>query len=323
MYRRIKGLGLALCAVLALSAALTSAAQARFYYSAEHTILSGGQKSGTTDVFTAGSGFGGVTCTTVEFSGTAVGGESESQVITPAYKGCKDSFGRTVDIDNSGFTYEFTQEEQVNLAGSLTLTITSGGSVVCTVAITSPQTDNGITYTNLGGTNGIEVTRHSTNVASTTSGGFFNCGISNGTHTEGTYDGTAVITAKDTGGAAAEFQVGDRQLNVRPAGGGAKLSFVGSAQNTVKTIEVVNAGTLVANMGEHTIREGGVQAEGNFKIVGGTCNPTLQEDLNAGETCTVTVKFISGLAGKAATYRLTYGNRLCNKTQEATLAIES
>jgi hypothetical protein len=207
---RIKTLGFALVAALALTAVMASAASAQFTSNKEHTILSGSQKTGTNDVFTAGSGFGGITCENATFSGTAQNKSETTQVITPNYSTCKDSFGRTVDLDNNGLTYTFTSgagKGTVHVSGEMTLTVTSGGSVVCTVVIKAQEGNNGITYTNLGGTSGVEVTSHSNNVKNTTSGGFFNCGISNGEHSSGTYDGVSVITGKDTSGAAAEISV--------------------------------------------------------------------------------------------------------------------
>jgi hypothetical protein len=210
MNRKLKALGLALVAALALTAVMASTASAQFTSNKTHTILSGTQKTGTNDIFTAGSGFGGITCENATFSGTAQNTSETTQVIQPVYSNCKDSFGRTVDVDNSSLTYTFTSgagKGTVHVSGGMTLTVTSGGSVVCTVVIKSPQTNNGISYTNLGGTSGVETTTHATNVKSTTSGGFFNCGVSNGEHTAGTYDGTAVVTGKDTSGAAATITV--------------------------------------------------------------------------------------------------------------------
>jgi hypothetical protein len=216
MNRKIKALGLALVAALALTAVMASTASAQFTSNKEHTILSGSQKEKTNDIFTAGEGFGGITCENATFSGTATDGDEPTQVITPSYSTCKDSFGRTVDLDNgeaedkNTLTYTFTSGEnkgKVDVTGKMVLTVTSGGSVVCTVEIKNPQTNNGITYTNLGGTKGVEVTSHATNVVTVTSGGFFNCGIGNGEHKAGTYDGVSIITGKDTSGAAAEISV--------------------------------------------------------------------------------------------------------------------
>jgi uncharacterized membrane protein len=210
MNRKIKALGLALVAALALTAVMASVASAQFTSDKEHTILSGEQKKGTNDVFTAGSGFGGITCETATFSGTSTGTSAETQVITPNYSNCEDTFERVVDLDNSSLTYTFTSgagKGTVHVTGSMTLTVTSGGTVVCTVEIKAQNGNNGISYTNLGGTKGVETTTHSTNVKSTTSGGFFNCGVSNGEHTNGTYDGTSVIVGTGTDGKVAAISV--------------------------------------------------------------------------------------------------------------------
>jgi hypothetical protein len=200
----------ALVAALVLTAVMASVAQAQFTSNKEHTILSGSQKFGTNDVFTVGSGFGGITCSNATFSGTAIGKSESTQAITPSYSTCKDSFGRTVDIDNKELTYILTSgafKGEVGGSGEITLTVTSGGSVICTVVLNSGSPGNGVTYTNLGGTSGVQIKSETTNIVSTTSGGFFNCGVSNGEHTEGTYTGTGILTGKDTSSAAAEISV--------------------------------------------------------------------------------------------------------------------
>src|SRR4051812_13118416 len=92
----IKILGLALLAAFALTAVLASAASAQFTSNKEHTILSGSQKEGTNDVFSAGEGFGAITCENGTFNGTLVNKSETSVVLTPTYENCKDSFGRTV-----------------------------------------------------------------------------------------------------------------------------------------------------------------------------------------------------------------------------------
>jgi hypothetical protein len=209
MHRSIKALGLALVATLALSAVMASAASAQFTSNKTHTLISGSQKTGTHDVFTAGSGFGGITCENGTVSGTAQNTSEATMVLVPSYSNCKDTFGRTVHTHTTEVrTWTFgSAKGWFHFSGSKTHTITSGGATVCTVVIKSPQTNTGVSYTNLGGTSGIEMTTHSTNVKSTTSGGFFNCGVSNGEHTNGTYDSVWVITGKDTSGAAASISV--------------------------------------------------------------------------------------------------------------------
>jgi hypothetical protein len=212
--------GLGFVVAISLVAAFVPAALAQFTSNKEHTILSGSQKEGSNDIFTTGEGFGGIACVTTTFSGTATTKSETTQVIQPSYENCKDSFGRTVDVDNgeknekgetvNKLTYTLTSgagKGSVHITGAMTLTVTSGGSVICTLVFNTPQTDTGITFTNLGGTKGVESTTHIKNVISTTSGGFFNCGIGNGKHEAGTYDGTEVLASKDTSGAAAEISV--------------------------------------------------------------------------------------------------------------------
>ena len=211
MTRKIKALGIASVAALALVAVMATTAQAQFTSTSTHTIISGSQEG--SHVFTAGEGFGSITCTTATFSGTSSSTNASSQVITPTYSSCKDSFGRTVDIDNSGLTYNFTvtghsggtPTGSVHVTGSMTLTITSGGSVVCTVHIVSPQTATGVTYHSVPA--GLKATQNTIGLKSITTGSFFNCGVSEGEHTEGTYTGTTNLTGVDTTGKAVTISV--------------------------------------------------------------------------------------------------------------------
>jgi hypothetical protein len=215
MNRKIKALGLALVAALALTAVMASAASAQFTSDKDHTLLHGIQT--TSHVFTAGSGFGGISCTTATFSGTGTGTHeagpptrynSSTQVVNPTYSGCKDTFGRTVHVHNN-LTYTFlsgASKGSVEVTGSMSLTVTSGGgAVICTVTIVTPQTNNGISYTNEGGK--VKVTTNTSNVKSVTAGGSLNCGVANGEHTGGTYTGTTVMNGEGTDGSAASISV--------------------------------------------------------------------------------------------------------------------
>jgi hypothetical protein len=212
MNRKLMALGLALVASLALTAVMASAASAKFTSGTAHTILTGTQT--TTEKFTPGSGFGAISCTTATFSGTTTATEEADWTIKPTYSGCKDSLGRTIDIDNESLTYTFTTNtnaggtSNVDVSGSMKMTVTnSSGTVVCTVTTTSPQSDNGITYKNLGGTNGVEVTHNTSNVQNTIEGGFFNCGTSTTTATAGTYNGSTIVKGTDTEGHAVAINV--------------------------------------------------------------------------------------------------------------------
>lgn len=232
---KLKMFTLAFAAGLILAAIAATGVSAQFTSNKTHTIFSGSQKAGTNDVFSAGAGFPNVTCESATFSGTATELDEPDRRIIPTYSNCKDTLGRTVDIDNGNkigenpLTYTFTSAESkktttnvvvesqnayVHLSGEMTLTVTSGGTAVCTVVIKNGQTNTGIYYANLGGTFGVEVTTHIKDVISTTSGGFFNCGVSNGEHTNGTYDGVAVITGKDKASNAAEISVDAKETTV-------------------------------------------------------------------------------------------------------------
>jgi hypothetical protein len=210
MNRKLKTYSLALTAAMTLVALLASTASAQFTSNKEHTIISGSQKTATNDVFTAGEGFGGITCENATYSGTAVNKSESTQVLSTSLETCKDTFGRTGDIHCTLCSLTQTSgagKGTIHISGGTAATITSGGTVVCTMTFASPQTNTGVTYTNLGGTSGVEITRHTKNLISTTSGGFFNCGIGNGEHKSGTYDSITIVTGKDTSGAAAEISV--------------------------------------------------------------------------------------------------------------------
>ena len=203
MNRKIKALGLALVAALALNAVMASTASAQFTSSSTHTIYSGVQEGNL--LFTAGEGFGSMKCTTVTVAGTSSSTNAADLTITPTYAGCSDSFGRTVHVDNT-LTYTFTKTGtsggtpigSIHISGSLTLTTTSSGSVVCTVHFIAPQTVNGITYHNSG--SGLKLTVAIVTLKSRTTGSFFSCGLAEGEHTEGTITGTMNWTGVETAG---------------------------------------------------------------------------------------------------------------------------
>jgi hypothetical protein len=208
MYFKPKALGLVLVAALAATAVMASAASAQFTSGASHTILSGSQS--TTHEFTAGEGSGGITCSTVSFSGTASSTNDSSWLLSSTYSGCKDNFGRAVHIIVSGTTsHEVTRPGSVHCITPCTVKyeVTSGGSVVCVIHVVNPQTNGGITYHNLGGTKGVEMTISSSDVKTVTTGSFFSCGVSEGAHNEGTYTSNTILTGKDTSGKSVAISV--------------------------------------------------------------------------------------------------------------------
>jgi len=207
MNRKLKVLGIALAAVFALTAVMASAASAQFTSSASHTTLKGTQN--VNHKFTAGSGFGAIECKTAEFHGTQEGTNVSSITITPTYENCSDSFGRVVHIVTNTLHYTFTRVTAttgvVHVSGHIQLTVTA--SPHCTVTISAQNNVNNITYKNLGGTNGVEVTTNSNNINSTVEGGFFVCGTSTTNATAGTYTGSTVMKGTGAGGVAAAISV--------------------------------------------------------------------------------------------------------------------
>lgn len=207
MIRKCRRLSLSLLAVLALTAVTASAASAQFTSGVEHTVWEGSQKSGTNDVFTMGSGFGATTCEIATFKGTTATKNEAVLTMEPTYSNCRDSLGREVDIEES-LKSTYTANGNVHLSGSLVMRVTNSSKVaVCTITTTVPQTNNGITYKNLGGSSGVEITIHTTNLQTTVEGGFFNCGTSTTNATAGTYDGVHVLTGTDTSGSAVAINV--------------------------------------------------------------------------------------------------------------------
>jgi hypothetical protein len=216
MTRKLKALGLTLVAALALTA-LAAPAQAapEFHSTTAHTALHGTQELEHIYVFTAGSGFGGIECTSVTFEGTTTATTTPEQTVIPSYGNCHDSFGRTVHVDLNGCDYKLTINAANSTEGtahlvcptgqSVTLTITSGISTVCTVHF-PPQTVGGITYHNVG--QHITVTVHSTGITSLTTGGFFNCGVSGEHQTEGTLEGATTLIGTNTTGEEVTISVG-------------------------------------------------------------------------------------------------------------------
>jgi hypothetical protein len=214
MHRKIKALGLALVAAFALTAVMASAASAApgFTSSSSGTTTIHGVQNGNHE-FAADEGFGGIKCKTATFAGTSSGTYQATQTVKPTYSNCEDSFGRPVHIKTNTLTYVFkvtgtdskkTPIGEVHVSGDIELEITTGGTP-CIVVINETQNNNGITYhNNANGT--VTTTTESTNVRSTTSGGFFSCGTSNGLHTEGTYTGETVLTGT-SGGAGATISV--------------------------------------------------------------------------------------------------------------------
>ncbi len=103
MIREIKVLGIALVAVLAMSAVMASAANAEGEFEAESypaTVSGSGEGA---QVFTFSGGVS-VTCKTSNFDGTLTEEDTELE-LSAEYKECEASFGVKVDITMNGCKY--------------------------------------------------------------------------------------------------------------------------------------------------------------------------------------------------------------------------
>jgi uncharacterized membrane protein len=155
MSSKLKALGLAFAAALALTAAVATAAMAEPGFTSESasTTIHGVQEG--SHEFTAGEGFGAITCSTVTYSGTSEGTFFTSMTLQPTYSGCKDSFGRTVHVVTNTLQYTFTVTGTdasgtpigtTHLSGHIETTTTTGGGTDCTEIISKEQTHPNITY---------------------------------------------------------------------------------------------------------------------------------------------------------------------------------
>lgn len=194
---------LALVLLVFNAAGLEAASAAEFHSAASSTTLTGSQVG--TISFTAGSGSGSVSCTVASFSGSTTAKTVSAWTLTPKYEGCKDGFGRTAHLTILG-DYHLTParptEEAVgHITGTIVIHETPGGGLgECTIE-THSQTVNGFSYHNGSDALGfyVDITLNSTNVVSTTSGGLFNCGLSNGTHTGGSLTGVSRVRGSNGG----------------------------------------------------------------------------------------------------------------------------
>jgi hypothetical protein len=215
MFYKLRGLGAVLVVGLAMSILGASTAQAiEFHSSAEHTILSGAQSENLS--FSAGEGYGNVTCSTVDFSGTTSSTTETEWILKPTFSNCKDSFGRTVhwflacpELWIGSLAAGPVAQVAVGVfcigTAAWMLYTTSGEATVCTVEIKGQSELKPVSLANESGK--VRVKFEINNLKSTTSGGFFNCGIANGEHTAGRLTGSAVLSGADTSGNSASLSV--------------------------------------------------------------------------------------------------------------------
>lgn len=207
MARKLRMLGIAWLATLGVSSMAVPGAQAvEFHSSAEHTFIQGSQA--TTDIFHAGAGFTATVCETTHLAGAITGKTTPSLPLTSSRGGCEDYLEDHVDVQCEG-----TPTKTLTASGSFHTSC--GGTFreqytrkngTCTYTYKNQEL-KGVKYKNLGGKKGIEITFEAANWHIDTSGGFFNCFVTDGTKTGYNYTGTMILTGKDMTGEAVELWV--------------------------------------------------------------------------------------------------------------------
>jgi hypothetical protein len=207
MRRNLKVLGLALAAVFALTAVAASAASA-------HSITAGAYEANVsgvqTNTNTLSNGVREVSCSTAKLTG-ALTAAAETITIIPEYEGCTGNAGTTATIDMNGCDYTLTVTG--TSTGTVTVMCPTGKKIevtiwasgkahteprLCTLAVEAQGPLSGGTYTNLSGTEGMQLKLAlSTLDVKRTEGTAANCGAEN--KTTGTYNGEIHATAKHAG----------------------------------------------------------------------------------------------------------------------------
>jgi hypothetical protein len=222
MIRNLKALGLAVLAVVALSAVAAASASAKFDSEVEKTTLSGGQT--TTHEFTVPAGT--TTCEVASFTGSETGTKTasgsfttETLTITPSYSKCKTVlFGETHEthVIMNGCDYKFhagaTIEGETKVAGTVdivcpekkSIEVEITGANICRVTVPSQNGVAGITYhnTGVGASRDVDVTANVSTLRVIQDGAFCpgNNFASSKEFTTGVYKGTTTEIGKNSEG---------------------------------------------------------------------------------------------------------------------------
>jgi hypothetical protein len=199
MMRNVKSLGIAVTAVLAMSAVTASAAQAEF------TIGAGGNTVTATQIgineFVVPES-GQVECTTATGDASASGTVADLS-FAPSYSGCT-AFGQPANIATNSCIFTLTTNSTVHICqsgGPSSITVTSGGASICTITVgaqTAAMTLHNRTNAKTGKID-IEVTTGITGMHYVVDNPNGNTGCpAGGTYADGEYFGSLTITAEST-----------------------------------------------------------------------------------------------------------------------------
>jgi hypothetical protein len=203
MIRHFKTLGLTLIALFATTAMLASAASAAEFNhegGEDARVIASNLNQGA-HVFTAGL-IGKISCSTATFTGTEFLSSPQPTVtVSPSYSGCTFLGVSNVKVNMEGCEYRFNTPTGTGpFTGSVTILCPENKKINftaegCTVEV-GEQTVSTITYTNQAGPpKSVKVTSDAEKITYT--GGLL-CPGATGTHSDGTYSGTAISQAENT-----------------------------------------------------------------------------------------------------------------------------
>jgi hypothetical protein len=198
MNRKLKVIGLAIAAVMALAAFLGPAAAAEFHSEVAHTQISGSQIG--SDSFTGNAGTW--KCSELTYIGTQATEATSSEITaTPKFGGCTafGFIGATIDVN--GCDYRFTPNANPYLHIVCPTKPIEVTTATCTITFPAQTVNSGVTYTNerAGTTRDLRVKFSMTGLSYTQDNKAFpNCPGGAGTFSNGTYSGEATIKGANT-----------------------------------------------------------------------------------------------------------------------------
>lgn len=204
MTRTLKTLGIALCAVLAMSGIAASNASANPFFHTEFagTVLTGGQTGLVANVLT--TDLGEMKCKVVQFGGSQAAQTTTTMTLTPKYEECKVGMSNaTVTLNGCAYTFHLEEQaEPVEARMGIECPFAGGRIEIhvgeCTITVPAQEPRKTVTFTNEGaGTtrsvvadlnvSGIHYIEHGATCASETV-----------TTENGTYTGLITVTGEDS-----------------------------------------------------------------------------------------------------------------------------
>ena len=203
MIRNFKAMGLAVVAVLAMSALVASSASAQF--EAETVPVTVTTSSNSMQKFAVAVGQTPIECTTLKSKGTQSVTPSTTFTTHPEYSNCETFLGQEVTVNTTGCNYVFHVSKgstsgttDVECEAGKTIVITVGS--ICTYTIGTQTGLSSVSFKNTGSgtTREIIVEPNVTGIKSTLTTNDFFCP----TPGSGTYTGNSVSTGENSAGTA-------------------------------------------------------------------------------------------------------------------------